>query len=174
MKGYPRRFVPCLVAASAVLAVSGLLLVPTMLDLRFDLDVGWRLPGEQRLWVAAAHTAAALLLCGFAGALWSIHMRAGWRGRRHLRSGIATASLLAGTALTALGILYLGNEAWLLPASAAHMLLGVFSLVGGASHWLVAVVERRRSSTAPQSEVASGPGVSAAGIRTGGFATRTE
>lgn len=144
MKGYPRRFLPGLVAVFATLAVSGLLLVPTMLDLRFGWDVVWRLPGGHRLWVAALHSAAALALCGFAGALWSVHMRVGWRSRRHLISGLATAGLLGGTALTAVGVLYLGNEAWLLSASAVHTLLGLAAVAGAAAHWAVAVVERAR------------------------------
>ena len=169
MKGYPRRFLPSLVATFAALAVSGLLLVPTALDVRFGLDVAWRLPGEHRLWVAGLHSAMALLICGFAGALWSVHMRVGWRSRRHLPSGLATVGLLAGTVLTALGVLYFGDEAWLVSASAGHTLLGVVSVICGAVHWTVAGFERarraRRSYRRPRGEPSAPRSGTAAGWR---------
>lgn len=144
MKGYPRSFLPALVETFAVLAVSGLLLVPTVLDLRFGFGVVWRLTGGQRLWVAMLHSFAALLMCAFAGALWSLHMRAGWRNRRHVVSGLATIGVLAGTALTALGVLYFGDERWLLSASALHTLLGAGAVIAGGTHWSVSIVERVR------------------------------
>ena len=144
MKGYPRRFLPNLVACFALLATTGLLLVPTTLEFRFGWDVAWRIPGDQRLWVAALHTALALLMCAFAGALWSIHMRVGWRGRRHLRSGLATIGLLIAAGLTALGVLYAGDESWLAAASASHTVIGAVSVLCGAAHWGVALVERAR------------------------------
>jgi hypothetical protein len=144
VKGYPRRFLPALIATFIVLAVSGLLLVPTLLDVRFGWDVVWRLSGSQRLWVAGLHSAMALAICGFAGALWSVHMRVGWRSRRHLHSGLWTLGLLVGTALTALGILYFGDERWSLSASAVHTVLGIVSVIGGGVHWAVAIMERAR------------------------------
>jgi hypothetical protein len=144
VKGYPRRFLPTLVATFVVVGISGLLLVPTMLDFRLGWDVPWRLPGAHRLWVAAIHSTFALLICGFAGALWSVHIRVGWRSRRHLITGLATAGFLAATSITALGVLYFGNERWLTLSSAGHTLLGAASLVGGGSHWIVAIAERAR------------------------------
>lgn len=142
MKSYPRRFLPALLATFGALAASGLLLVPTMLELRFGWDVVWRLAGEQRLWIATLHSALALLMCCFAGALWSIHMRVGWRSRRHLVSGFATTGLLAATALTALGVLYCGDEFSLLTSSALHTVLGLTAVIIGVAHWTIAIVER--------------------------------
>jgi len=144
MKGYPRRFLPSLATCFALLATTGLLLLPTALEFRFGWDVAWRLPGAQRLWVAALHSALALLMCGFAGALWSLHVRVGWRSRRHLRTGLTTIGLLLAAGLSALGVLCAGNEGWLMAASAAHTGLGVASVVCGALHWGVAIVERAR------------------------------
>lgn len=142
MKGYPRRFLPGLVAAFGVLAASGLLLVPGMLDLRFGFDVAWRLSGSQRVWIALLHSALALTMCGFAGALWSMHMRVGWRSRRHVVSGIATTCLLAATALTSLGVLYFGNELSLMTASASHTVFGLATVIWGGAHWAIAIIER--------------------------------
>jgi hypothetical protein len=144
MKGYPRGFLSSLVVTFVALAASGVLLVPTALELRFGWDVPWRPAGDQRLWLAALHSSAALAACGFAGALWSVHMRSGWRSKRHLPSGSTTAALLAGTVITSLGVLYLGSEFWLNAASAGHILFGAAWLAMGAMHWTAAIVERSR------------------------------
>jgi hypothetical protein len=144
MKGYPRGFLTALVATFLVLAVTGLLLIPTALDFRFAWDVPWRLPGAQRLQVATLHSAAAFAICGLAGALWSVHMRAHWRGRRHLRSGLWTAGMLGGTAVSALGVLYLGDERCLVSASAAHIVLGALVIAGLGVHWSIARLRRAR------------------------------
>lgn len=159
MKGYPRRFLPGLVSVLVLLAVSGFLLVPTALDLRFGWGVPWRLPGSQRVWMAALHSGTAFLMCGFAGALWSVHMRVGWRSRRHLLSGLSTTAMLAGAALTALGVFYFGDETWLLTSSAGHILLGASGTLCGGVHWLVAVMERarRRAPVRRTSREATGP-----------------
>ena len=144
MKGYPGRFLPGLVTVFVLLTATGLLLVPTALEFRFGWDVAWRLPGDRRTWVAGLHTALAFAMCGFAGALWSIHVRVGWRSRRHLASGLAITGLLLATAITSLALLYAGDETWLSSASAAHTLVGVASVAGGAVHWGVTIVERAR------------------------------
>lgn len=144
MKGYSHNFFGGLTTTFAVLAISGFLLIPTALDLRFGWDVYWRLPGQQRLWVAALHSGAALLMCAFAGALLSIHMRVGWRSGRHLRTGLSTTGSLGIAAITALGVFYLGDEGWLVSASAGHILLGTASVVCGAAHWTVGFAERAR------------------------------
>lgn len=152
MKAYPRRFLPALVGSFAALALTGLMLVPGVLDLRFGLDVVWRLNGPASTPVAAVHAAAAFLVCGFAGALWSIHMRAGWHSRRHLLSGPACFGCLIGAALAALGVLYLGEPGWLAAASAAHTVLALAALAWAGVHWRRAVVERagrREARTSP-------------------------
>jgi hypothetical protein len=144
MKGYPRGFKTALLATFGVLGASGLLLVPTALEFRFGFDVAWRLPGGARLWVAAAHAATALLICAFAGALWSVHMRAGWRGRRHVVSGLLTIGSLTAAALSALGVYYLGSETWLVSASAAHTAFGVVGLLLVCLHASFALIARAR------------------------------
>jgi cation transport ATPase len=164
VKGYPRRFLPSLIGLVVALTVSGALLVPTALELRFGWDVAWRLPGQQRLWVAGLHTAAALLICAFIGALWSIHVRVGWRSRRHLRSGLATIGLLGGAALTTLGVFYVGDESWLVSASAAHILLGTGSTILVAVHWGVSILERARRREPIRSAMQSQPTSRAAGV----------
>jgi hypothetical protein len=148
MKGYPRGFLWSLVVTSIGLAASGVLLIPSALELRFGWDVPWRPTGGQRLWLTALHSSAALATCAFAGALWSIHMRSGWRAKRHLPSGSATAALLAGAVITAPAVLYLGNESWLDAASAGHILFGVACVGVGTLHRALAIIERSRRATA--------------------------
>jgi hypothetical protein len=144
MKGYPRRFLSTLIVVFAALTVTGLLLVPTVLDLRFGFDVIWRLSGGQRSWIGGLHTGTAFFFCCLAGAVWSIHMRVGWRSSRHVLSGVITVGLLGSTALSALGILYFGDQSWLVSASAAHVLVGLFGVVCAGLHWTSVVIERSR------------------------------
>lgn len=144
MKGYPRRFLPGLVTTFVVLAISGFLLLPTALEFRLGFDVAWRLPGDQRLWVAGLHSALGLAMCAFAGALWSLHMRVGWRSRRHVVSGICTVAVLTGAALTGIGLLYLGNKTWLTSASVAHTVVGTVSVAAAGLHWMATLSERSR------------------------------
>lgn len=157
MKAYPRWFLPSLVASFVALALSGFLLVPTALEFRLGFDVVWRLPGEQRLWVAAAHSALSLTMCAFVGALWSVHMRVGWRSRRHLVSGLSTVTVLIGAALTAIGLLYFGNETSLLSASVLHTLIGTVSVAASGMHWAVTIIERSRKRVGAQHARYAGP-----------------
>ncbi|WP_341677562.1 hypothetical protein [Niveibacterium sp. SC-1] len=125
MKGYPRRFYYWLMAAFAGLGVSGLVLTPTTLMLRFDTSLAWRIAAESRVFVAAVHAACGFVVSWIFGALWTVHIRAGWRQRRQLGSGLTLASALLGLILTGVGIYYLASDAWANAAAGLHVALGL-------------------------------------------------
>lgn len=125
MNNYPGWFRPGLFVALALLLLSGLLLAPTTLLLRAELDAGWRLDGGARVWAAAAHALAGMALCFALGALWAVHMRSGWRRRRQRRSGGTLAATFGLLSLSALGVYYLGDEAWANAAALGHLGLGL-------------------------------------------------
>jgi hypothetical protein len=125
MKGYPPRFLPVLWTVCALLLASGLLLLPTTLALRFGWTLPWRLPGDARIATAAMHAAVSFAVLGIAGALWSIHMRAGWRRHRQRATGAALVAGLGGLTLSAVGVYYLGESGAADTAALIHVLLGL-------------------------------------------------
>lgn len=135
MKGYPKWFTVGFVTAVALAVfVSGALLWPTAWVMRFGGELPWRLDGNTRILVAAAHAACAFLITGVLGALAGIHMRHGWRKKKNHRSGFAQLALWALLGLTALGLYYLANETWLRAVSLAHSALGLLVMASFAGH----------------------------------------
>lgn len=109
MKGYPRGFVKALIGIGSATWVSGALLAPNTFALRTAIELPWQLPGAARVGVTAAHAGSALALVFVCGALWSVHMRSGWRHSRQRISGVAMAGLLVVLAGTSLAVLYAGS-----------------------------------------------------------------
>lgn len=136
MTQYPRWFLPTLLAVLLAVFATGLMLVPTTLAVRAEWDVPWRLGGGSRVWIAAAHSAAAFGIASLVGALWSVHMRSGWRRRRQRSSGLLLGSSMAVLALTAVGVFYLGDERLAAGAAYSHLGLGLLALPTFLWHWL--------------------------------------
>lgn len=134
MKGYPGWFYRTLLATMGALFVSGSLLIPTALEMKLEWEVPWRLTGDPQIAMAALHASAAFLAAAVVGALWSIHMRAGWKKRKNHRTGIALLASMLLLGITAIGIYYLGEDQAALCASVAHMLIGVLLLLFLAVH----------------------------------------
>lgn len=143
MKGYPPRFLSLLWTVCAAMLVTGLLLLPTTLALRFDLNMPWRLPAEGRVLTAALHAAAAFVMLSVCGALWSIHMRAGWRRKRQRETGATLVLSLAGLGLTALGVYYLGDSTVANVVALLHVVLGVLIALPLGVHVFLARRQRR-------------------------------
>jgi len=124
VKGYPRWFESVLVVSSVLVYASGCLLVPNTLEVRAAWG-SWHLLSGSRVPLAALHTCLAFLMMMIIGALWSVHMRAGWRRHRQRWSGLLLASTYLLLMATAVGIYYLSDETWANVAGLGHMLLGV-------------------------------------------------
>jgi hypothetical protein len=136
MTGYPKGFYAALLLTLSVLAISGILLVPTFLDLQLLWDIPWRLPNAQRILVAAIHVIAGFVVFLFIGALWAVHMRRGWRLHRNRISGSTLATLMAALGLTGIGIYYFGGEFSSFASSASHTVLGLVAVGSFAVHFL--------------------------------------
>jgi hypothetical protein len=136
MSNYPRWFLPTLLGALLLIMTTGLLLAPTTLALRADWDIAWRLTAPHRVAAAAAHAATGFFMMLLIGALWSLHMRSGWRRRKQRPSGLLLGVLLLGLALTAIGVYYLGDEALADWAAFMHLGLGLLFLGPMVWHWL--------------------------------------
>jgi hypothetical protein len=151
MKGYPRFFRPLLWAILSALLVTGLLLAPSALEMRLEWEVPWRLGPGLRLPVAAVHALLAFVALSVLGALAALHVRAGFRRRRNVVSGLALLLSFAALVLSAVGIYYLGEErpgAW---ASAIHLVVGLLAPLALTLHFVVA---RRMRADLPERRTA--------------------
>jgi hypothetical protein len=144
MKGYPRWFVTVLMSALGVMFVSGLLLAPTTLAMRADIGLPWRLPGSGRVLTAALHAAGGFALTLLVGALWSVHMRSGWRRRRQRLSGFLLGSLLLALAASAVAVYYVGEETLGAATAIVHLALGLLLALAFGWHWVLGRRTHRR------------------------------
>ena len=148
MKGYPPRFLNLLWTVCAAVLVTGLLLLPTTLVLRFELNIPWRLPADGRVLTAALHAGAAFVMLSVCGALWSIHMRAGWRRKRQRATGATLVLSMAGLGLTALGVYYLGDSTLANLVALLHVVLGLLIGLPLGVHVFLARRQRRIGTAA--------------------------
>ncbi|MES2318467.1 MAG: hypothetical protein V4631_13340 [Pseudomonadota bacterium] len=135
MKGYPRWFLATLVGTLLVILASGLLLAPTTLMTRADVDVAWRLPAAARVTMAALHTAAGLATMLLIGALWSVHMRSGWRRRKHRASGLTLALALLMLGASAVALFYAADDTLGALAALVHLAVGLGLIGQFCWHW---------------------------------------
>lgn len=145
MKGYPAWFSRYfIISVVALMFLSGILLAPMTLENRLSWSVLWRFDPSWRIGVSALHTAIGFLTFGVLGALWAIHMRVEWKKIEHRTSGIAltVAFLLLG--LTAVGILYSGNEGLLTTAALSHLIIGILVIVFFIWHLAVKASKKKR------------------------------
>lgn len=145
MKGYPRWFLMTVVVSMLLLFLTGSLLAPGTLMLKAELDLPWRLASSARVWTAALHAAGGFVMMLMLGALWSVHMRAGWRRRSQRASGAILASILLVLAVTAVLIYYVGDETLGVAAALVHLGTGLALAVSFAWHWLRGHRARRRT-----------------------------
>lgn len=135
MKGYPHWFNAKFISIFiGVLFFSGVVLVPGVLEMKFEMDVPARLSGSLRVYVTALHTLISYLSLVLLGSLWSIHMRREWRRRKHIHSGSLLFIFFIVLGLSAIGILYFGNEKLSLFSSILHMFFGVALPIAYAGH----------------------------------------
>ena len=146
MKGYPRSFKKTLLASSALLYLSGGFLAPTTLAMRWDWSMGWRLASDARIAMGAAHAALAFFFLAMLGALWSLHMRAGWHRRQQRGSGSLLVVSCAILTVSAVGVYYLANEKISNFAAGIHLLIGVVLLLPFIWHYTWHYLHKRSAA----------------------------
>ncbi len=90
--------------------VSGVVITPVALEMRLEWDTPWVVSGGLRIVLHALHATAAFLALFIVGALWSIHIRAGWIRRDNMRSGVAMLLFAVLLLVSAIGLYYAGEE----------------------------------------------------------------
>ena len=137
MKGYPGWFFSLLLVTLLVEAVSGLMLIPTTLDMKFAMRVPWRMMGDLQLNVIFLHSLSAYILMCCIGALAPIHMRSGIRQHKHMVLGLSLLTLFIVLMLSALGLLYLADEDLINLSAVLHLAAGVAVIVNFAFHYVI-------------------------------------
>lgn len=135
MKGYPYWFLRVVLGVLVIVLISGVLLGPNTLIMRAEFEFDWRLPNGARLWTSAVHAGFGFLMLLLVGAIWSIHIRSGWRRQKHRKSGLSVAILFLVLAVTAIAIYYLGESASANWAAYLHLAVGLLVNLLFAWHW---------------------------------------
>jgi len=143
VKAYPQGFLRVFWWVLGLLALSGVALLPNMMQVRFDWDVPFQFPLGSHVWIASLHALFAFATLALFGSLIPIHVRNGLRAKRQLKTGIALLVIAVGLPLTALGIYYLGNDTLSSVASAMHVVIGLGAALVLTAH---VVVARRNAS----------------------------
>lgn len=136
MTQYPKSFLPTLLVLLLAALLTGLGLTPTTLALHAEWNMPWRLAGSDRVWVAALHSAVAFGLTAMIGALWSVHMRSGWRRRKQRISGVLLGSALVLLAASAVAVYYIGDDRLAAMAAFLHLGAGLVATAVFAWHWI--------------------------------------
>jgi len=136
LNGYADWFYWSLLSSLSIVVVSGLLMIPGVIEFKLEHEVDWRLNADSRLWTVALHVLGGWLVLMLMGALWQSHMKAGWRKREHWRSGVASALSLLSLGGSGVGLYYLGSSQAQLAASLTHTGVGLLlCLVLGWHIW---------------------------------------
>lgn len=135
MHGYPSGFPRVLAVTFTLLAVTGLALVPGVLVVRLAWEnVPWHAAGDLRTAITGAHVFLGYAWILLLGALWSRHMRNGWRVR-HRRPGGALQGVAALVlVLSALVVLYAGEDATALYGSLVHLAAALLATLAVVQH----------------------------------------
>ncbi len=136
LNGYPDGFFYLLLAAMFACSLSGIAMYPWVMEFKLEWELDFNLPGSLRLGIVSTHTLAASVLLMLLGALWQVHIRAGWRRRENHFSGIFMALALLLLMLTGIGLYYLSSSDSQLVASVLHSLLGLGLSLSFVWHWV--------------------------------------
>ncbi|NQY26011.1 MAG: hypothetical protein HRT92_02410 [Piscirickettsiaceae bacterium] len=118
-----------LLTSLVILILSGILLIPTALDMQWEWNVIWRLSGEQYLIAVAMHTAVSYLTLTALGALIPIHMKAGFITKKNHFSGLCLIFFFVILATTGIGLLYLAHGQFILLIDALHIVMGIILII---------------------------------------------
>jgi hypothetical protein len=136
MNGYPGWFPRLVIGTIALVSITGWLLVPTMLDLRMDYDVNWRLDSADRILVVSAHVLTAFVLSIGVGRIWHLHIPVGLKRSRNVYSGVSVVAAFLLLIITGVGVLYIGDRALSIASSAAHTVFGAVVSVAFVVHFI--------------------------------------
>ncbi|NOT15800.1 MAG: hypothetical protein HOP21_09560 [Methylotenera sp.] len=129
MNGYPKQFYYWFICIAALVWLTGLMLTPSSLEMRFEYTLPWQLTEELKHHTTTLHAVLAFSILWLLGAIWTIHIRAGWRKNKNRFSGVALLSACLIISLTGLGVYYVGDEKLANATALAHLFVGGLSAI---------------------------------------------
>lgn len=136
LNGYPDSFFYLLLTAMFACSLSGLAMYPWVMEFKLQWELDFSLPGSLRQGIVSTHALSASILLILLGALWQVHIRAGWRRKENHFSGSFMALALLLLMLTGIGLYYLSSSNSQLAASLLHSVLGLGLSLSFIRHWL--------------------------------------
>ncbi|QYJ74447.1 hypothetical protein [Shewanella sp. FJAT-52076] len=136
LNGYPDWFFYLLILSMTLCAATGFAMYPWVLEFKLEWELPMALNGQWRLPLVSSHALSAAVLLMLLGALWQVHMRAGWRKKENHVSGLFMALSMMLLMLTGVGLYYLSTESAQLAASLAHSGLGLSLMGVFCWHWV--------------------------------------
>lgn len=135
MNGYPKQFYRWFMWIAVLVWLTGVLLTPFSLEMRFEYTLPtWPLNETIKHHATTIHAVLAFVLLWLFGTIWTIHIRAGWRKKKNLVSGVLLISACLLMTLTGLGIYYIGNEECANATALVHLLVGGLFLILLVAH----------------------------------------
>ncbi|MDG6777934.1 hypothetical protein QCB44_04350 [Thiomicrorhabdus sp. zzn3] len=144
MAGYPKHFIYLLIFLAFLLFASGILLTPSVLLFRLEMEYNWLFDGPLsqlaqgglRHAVTVTHAIAGWITVWFIGTLWTIHMRTHWRRNENRMNGAIFTLFWFMLIVSSLGIYYFGDPDWSFYSGMVHTGLGLMLPFGVWLHRL--------------------------------------
>ena len=144
MRGYPKWFPRILFLVIAVAALAGIALIPNFLFYKMEWFEDQPMDGKMRMNIASIHVTAAVCLTFLFGAVWTIHMRHGWRMKLHRVSGTLFVAAFALLALSGIGSWYFSNETLIRWNGILHVASGISLILMAVVHPVLGWLHKRR------------------------------
>ena len=134
----PKWFSKNFITFSIVLLFfSGILLTPSALNHRLELDLPLNISGKLRLFATAIHILMMCICLFILGGISVIHTKIGLKKKQNIVSGTSLYSFFVLLVLTGLVILYAGNEDLITTSSVIHILAGILLFVAYLIHMIL-------------------------------------
>ncbi len=138
MRGYPKNFLGFLLITLFISLISGLLLIPTALELKFAISIYDPSPESLAEYLHLSHALFSFLILFIIGSLWSIHMRSGWHKKQNIITGLGLTLGFFILFLSGIGLYYFIDDTFLNSTSVIHIIIGIFIIILFIIHYLYA------------------------------------
>lgn len=124
MNGYPQHFYRWFMWIAVLVWITGLLLASSTLEIHFEYTLPWQLNEVLKHHTTTIHAVLAFTLLWLFGAIWTIHVRSGWRKKMNRKSGMLLMLTFVIIIFSGLGIYYLGDERLASFTALSHLSVG--------------------------------------------------
>lgn len=142
MRGYPRGFLAIVWLSMITASLTGILLIPNALNLKFAMDIPTLVVDTWLEYLPMLHALFSFWLLMVVGSLWSVHMRMGWRRRKNRLTGTLLIVGFLMLFFSAIGLYYAVDDRYLNYSSAIHIMSGLVLMMIMLIHYIAALKEK--------------------------------